>query len=332
MKVLVTGGAGFIGAHIAAECLKQGYEVFVLDDLSGGFTDNIPNGCESTHFNITYSGCVEQLFAEHKFDYVFHFAAYAAEGLSHFIRRFNYENNVVGSMNLINASIRHGVKCFVFASSVAVYGRKQDMFIEEMRPEPIDPYGIAKLAVELDLKAAREMFGLNYVIFRPHNVYGPLQNIADPYRNVIGIFMRQCLQGEPLTIFGDGTQSRAFSYVADIVPTIVASVQNGIAYGHVFNIGSGVPYRLTDLAEKVKFSVQRQVPVKYLPARNEAHHATACHQKLEDFFGEQPHTMLDVGLELMATWLLSRVLSGQLPPALPTLEITKNLPEVWRAS
>src|SRR4030095_11092896 len=132
---------------------------------------------------------VERLFAQEKFDYVYHLAAYAAEGLSHFIRRFNYETNLGGSVNIINACVRHEVKCLVFTSSIAVYGKNQLPMTEDLTPEPEDPYGVSKYAVELDLRAAHEMFGLNYVIFRPHNVYGEWQNIADKYRNVIGIFM-----------------------------------------------------------------------------------------------------------------------------------------------
>ncbi len=125
----------------------------------------------------------------------------AAEGLSHFIKRFNYENNLIGSVNLINASINNAVKCFVFTSSIAVYGAGTTT--EDMVPVPEDSYGIAKLAVEKELQVSHEMFGLDYVIFRPHNVYGEKQNIGDRYRNVVGIFMNQLLQGKPMTIFGD---------------------------------------------------------------------------------------------------------------------------------
>src|SRR5258708_19051517 len=126
-------------------------------------------------------------------------AHYAAEGFSPFIRRYNYETNLGASVNLINQSLIHGVKTFVFTSSIAVYGRNQLPMTEDLTPQPEDPYGVAKYAVELDLRAARHQFGLDYVIFRPHNVYGAHQNIRDKYRNVIRIFMNQILQGQPLT-------------------------------------------------------------------------------------------------------------------------------------
>src|SRR5882672_1076117 len=198
---LVTGGAGFIGAHLTRELLRRGHDVVVLDDLSGGFEENVPRGARFVNGSIGDVALVGQIFQEHRFDYVYHLAAYAAEGLSHFIRRFNYENNVVGTMNVLNHSINAGVKHFVFTSSIAVYGRGQLPLREEHVPQPEDPYGVAKFAVEQDLKAAHELFGLNYTIFRPHNVYGEYQNIGDRYRNVIGIFMNQIMAGQPLSIF-----------------------------------------------------------------------------------------------------------------------------------
>lgn len=168
---LVTGGAGFIGAHVAEHLLKQGHNVVVLDDLSGGFKDNVPEGSEFVKGSILNVELLQHLFDKHKFDYVFHLAAYAAEGLSHFIRTFNYQNNLIGSMNVINASVQHDIKCLVFTSSIAVYGKNQLPMKEDLTPTPEDPYGISKYAVELDLKAAHEMWGLNSIVFRPHNCY-----------------------------------------------------------------------------------------------------------------------------------------------------------------
>ena len=188
---LVTGAAGFIGSHVAEALFKSGHKVVALDDLSGGFRDNVPARATFVEGSIVDHQLIEKLFQQHKFTYVFHLAAYAAEGLSHFIKRFNYTNNVVGSVNLINAAVNHNVKCFVFTSSIAVYGAGQTPMTEEMVPMPEDSYGIAKYAIEQDLKASHEMFGLDYVIFRPHNVYGEKQNIGDRYRNVVGIFMNQ---------------------------------------------------------------------------------------------------------------------------------------------
>ena len=221
---LVTGGAGFIGSHLSRELVKLGHTVVILDDLSGGFEKNVPEGAIFIQGSILDQALLEEVFDQYKFNYIYHLAAYAAEGLSHHIRKFNYNNNLIGSINLINLAVNHKVDCFVFASSIAVYGAIAPPMAEDDIPKPEDPYAIAKYAVEMDLKAAHEMFGLNYIIFRPHNVYGEFQNLADPYRNVIGIFINQALQGKPLSIFGDGQQTRAFSYIGDIAGGMARAV------------------------------------------------------------------------------------------------------------
>src|ERR1700741_4248232 len=243
---LVTGGAGFIGSHVTDHLVRLGHKVVVLDDLSGGFINNVPTGALFVEGSILDHSLIDQLFAQNSFDYVYHLAAYAAEGLSHFIKRFNYHNNLIGSVNLINAAVNHGIKRFVFAPSIAVYGAGQSPMKEDMTPAPEDPYGIAKLAVEQDLKNSHEMFVLEYIIFRPHNVYGERQNIGDKYRNVVGIFMNQLLQSKPMTIFGDGQQVRAFSYVGDVAPVMAEAVENPDAYNQVFNIGADQPYSVNE--------------------------------------------------------------------------------------
>ena len=214
---LVTGGAGFIGSHVSEFLLASGYSVIVLDNLSGGRVSNIPRDAHFVNVDITNSEEVESIFKTNKIDYVFHFAAYAAESLSHFIKHFNYGNNLLGSVNLINSSIKHEIKKYIFASSAAVYGyESKQQIAENVSPIPSDPYGIAKLAVELELQSSYNMFGLPYTIFRFHNVYGERQNLRDPFRNVVGIFIRQALENKPLTIFGSGKQMRQFTYIYDI--------------------------------------------------------------------------------------------------------------------
>lgn len=328
VKSLLTGGAGFIGAHVARDLLALGEEVVVLDDLSGGFVENLPEGVTFVQGSICDEKLVNKLFAEHKFDNVFHLAAYAAEGLSHFIKRFNYNNNLIGSVNLINASVNHGVKCFVFTSSIAVYGGAQLPMREETVPQPEDSYGISKYAVEQELKCSHEMFGLNYVIFRPHNVYGEYQNIGDKYRNVIGIFMNQIMQGEPLTIFGDGTQTRAFSYVKEISPVIAQAPRNRDAYGEVFNVGADTPYSVNDLAEEVCRVFGVKSNIRHLEARNEVLHAYSSHEKVRRFFPETPSFTLTEGLEAMAKWAQAH--GPRQSKEFGEIEIERNLPPSWR--
>lgn len=326
-KVLVTGCAGFIGAHVARHCLALGQEVVGLDDLSGGFQTNIPSQVKFVQGSVTDRNVVTQLFADERFDFVYHLAAYAAEGLSHFIRRFNYETNLQGSINLINEAVNHNIRCFVFASSIAVYGPGQLPMTEEMKPEPEDPYGISKYAVELDLAAARKMFGLNYIIFRPHNVYGELQNLSDRYRNVIGIFMNQVMAGEAMSVFGDGTQTRAFSHIDDVAPVIARAPSVEAAYNDIFNVGADTPYTINDLAAEVAAAFGVRPQIRYLDARHEVMHAHSSHDKLRKAFGEQPGISLRDGIRRMAAWARDR---GAMEPTIfDNIEIRKNLPPSW---
>jgi UDP-glucose 4-epimerase len=327
---LVTGAAGFIGSHVASALLEAGHDVVAMDDLSGGFSDNVPDGALFVRGSVTDSSFVESLFGGHRFDYVFHLAAYAAEGLSHFIRRFNYENNVVGSVNLINQAVIHGVKRFVFTSSIAVYGENQVPMTENLIPQPEDPYGVAKYAVELDLAAARRQFGLDYTIFRPHNVYGERQNIGDKYRNVVGIFMNQIMMERPLTIFGDGTQTRAFSHIDDVAPLIARSVEVSEAGGEVFNVGADQPYSVLHLAHTVCAAFGVEPDIEFLPPRNEVVHAFASHDKVREVFGSSDPTTLEVGIGTMASWAKS---VGPRPPTeYDGVEVWNNFPEGWLSS
>jgi UDP-glucose 4-epimerase len=327
--ILVTGGAGFIGSHVTDVLLARGHRVTVLDDLSGGFPDNVSPQAEFVDGSITDTELVARLFDLHRFDYVFHLAAYAAEGLSHFIRRFNYTNNLIGSVNLINASVNHDVKCFVFTSSIAVYGPSPELpMTEQTTPHPEDPYGIAKLAVEQDLKACHEMFGLNSIVFRPHNVYGERQNIGDRYRNVVGIFMNQTLQRQPMSVFGDGTQTRAFSYVGDVAPIIAESIDVARAYNEIFNIGADKPYSVRDLAVSVAQAMGATPQVLHLPARKEVQDAYSSHEKLRRVFGDRHVHSLEEGLSTMARWVHDH--GSRVGGHFENIEISRNLPSAWR--
>lgn len=328
-KVLVTGGAGFIGSHVADELVAAGRDVIVLDDLSGGFRENVNPKARFVKGSVTDAGLIDGLFRRNKIEHVYHLAAYAAEGLSHFIRRFNYENNLLGSVNLINASVNHGVKCFVFTSSIAVYGRNQLPMREDLVPRPEDPYGISKLAVEQDLEAARRMFGLNYVIFRPHNVYGERQNIGDRYRNVLGIFMNEIMQGHKLTVFGDGRQTRSFSYIKDVAPLIARAPFVKKAYGQVFNVGADKPYTVNALAKVVCKEMGVKPELEHLPARNEVVHAYADHSKVEMVFRYKARYDLPEGVARMAAW--ARASGSRRGGSFSGIEVRRNMPPSWAA-
>lgn len=327
-RVLVTGAAGFIGSHVVDNCLGLGMDVVATDDLSGGFECNVPKGARWVKGDLKDANFTHSLWADGQFDYVYHLAAYAAEGLSHFIRRYNYHTNLIASVNLINEAVNHGVQCFIFTSSIAVYGRNQLPMHEDMTPQPEDPYGISKYAVELDLKAAHEMFGLDYLIFRPHNVYGERQNIADKYRNVVGIFMNQLLQGKAMTVFGDGLQTRAFSHISDVAPLIARGPQLLGAMNEVFNVGADTPCTVLKLAEEVAAAFDRPATVEHLPPRHEVADAFADHSKVQSIFGPVSPVSLREGIQKMSLWV--KAMGPSTPVVFDDIELSKNLPRHWR--
>ncbi len=304
-------------------------EVVAVDDLSGGFPENVPEAARSIEGDVRDAGFVTGLFErEGPFDYVYHLAAYAAEGLSHFIRGFNYRTNLEATVNLVNRAVIGDVQRFVFASSIAVYGAGQLPMSEGTEPSPEDPYGISKYAAELDLESAWTMFDLPYTVFRPHNVYGERQNVADPYRNVVGIFMAAALRGEPMRIFGDGSQTRAFSHVDDVAPVIARSVRVEPAAGQTFNIGADTAVTVSRLAELVAEALDVPLRVEHLPERREVKHAFADHSKVRAAFGLGEPIELEQGLARMARWLRQTGVRDPIEFA-GEIELPRNLPPSW---
>lgn len=328
MSVLVTGGAGFLGAHVVRALVARGERVVVLDDLSGGVAENVPEGVPLVVGDIGDPAIVAAVFGDHEVNVVFHLAAYAAEGLSHFIRRHNYMNNVVGSMTLINEAIRRRVRRFVFTSSIAVYGTGELPLRETHHPRPEDPYGIAKLAVEQDLMAAFHQFGLEHTIFRPHNLYGPYQSMRDRYRNVVGIFLNQAMAGQPLSIFGDGSQTRAFTYVGDVAGRMAESAWSEAARNVVLNVGGDRAYSVNDLARAVIEVTGKPLDVRHLPARTEVVHAYSDHSRFREVLGDVEETGLVDGLR--ATWAWAQTVGPTATPAFHAIEIEEGLPPSWR--
>lgn len=350
---LVTGAAGFVGSHVARHCRDLGMTVVALDDLSGGFQSNVPAGVIFVEGDIKNTTMIGEIFGTYRIDYVYHLAAYAAEGLSHFVRSYNYRTNLVASVELLNLAIKHKVDCFVFTSSIAVYGSINDLsqmqnpdrelatsgsktlagdvqgLTEEDKPAPEDPYGIAKYAFEMDLRAARELFGIDFVVFRPHNVYGPNQNMFDKYRNVVGIFINQIHHNRPLTIFGDGEQVRAFSYIDDVAPVIARGPLAPEARNEVFNIGGDRPYTINQLASAVKNAMGVPGhPFDSQPARMEVVVAISSHEKAKRYFPAPPTLLLEEGLSRTVSWYKER---GKFftPVEFTSVEVIANLPPSW---
>ena len=328
-KVFVTGCAGLLGANYARHLLQNGHEVIGIDDLSGGYKAFVPKG-EKFSFvklNLERRKKLVDLFEEHKPDLLFHFAAYAAEGLSPFIRNYNYRNNLICSANLINECIKQNTKV-VFTSSMAVYGEQEPPFTEDKRPQPIDPYGIAKYAVECDLKLAHEQFGLRYNIVRPHNVLGIYQNIWDRYRNVIGIFIRKTLNGIPILVYGDGEQTRAFSdikYYMEPFDRLLTEYD-----GETFNIGADKYFTLNEVADAVQKVGKKygyEVPIEHGEPRHEVKHAYCDHTKAKSMLQFSDGTNLEELIESMFVWAMK-----QPNRKVKTMEyeVTKDIYDYWR--
>jgi len=328
-RVLVTGAAGFMGSHVVDDCLQLGMDVVATDDLSGGYIENVSEHADFVAGDLRDRDFVASLWKDRGFDYVYHLGAYAAEGLSHFVRAFNYRTNLEASVNLINQAVLHDAQRFVFTSSIAVYGAGQLPMSEDMIPTPEDPYGISKYAVELDLAAARNMFGLDYTVFRPHNVYGERQNIADKYRNVIGIFMNSVLRDEPMRIFGDGRQTRAFSHIADVAPIISRAPLVERARNEAFNVGADQPYAVLELAHQVADAFEVECRVEHEPPRNEVVHAYSDHTKVREVFAPSLPIDLHTGVRKMAAWVKEH--GARDPVKFPgEIEIDRKLPPSWR--
>lgn len=303
MKVLITGVAGLLGSRLASWILNTHPECNVvgIDDLSGGYQDNIDSKVKFYKIDLKDSE-LKSIFEKEKPDYVFHFAAYAAEGLSPFIRTYNYQNNLVATANVVNECIRHDIKRLVFTSTMAVYGYGEGgIFHEDMKRNPIDPYGVAKAACERDIEIANEQHGLDYCIIRPHNVFGANQNIWDKYRNVLGIWMYYHMEGKPITIFGDGTQKRAFSYIDDSLEPLWNAAIKPKASKQIINLGGIHEYSINEAAD-ILSEVLGGAKKIYLEGRHEVHTAVPTYQKSIDILGFKHETNLKEGLTKMWEW------------------------------
>jgi len=326
--VLITGSAGLLGANFSRYLTGKGYTVVGIDNLFGGYESSVDPNSVFYNVDLNDAPAVNKIFDDHKPDYVYHFAAYAAEGLSPYIRSFNYTNNVVCSSNVINACINSGVDKVVFTSSMAVYGEGNPPFTESQPQTPEDPYGIAKYAVEMDLKLAHDHFGLNYSIVRPHNVVGVYQNIWDRYRNVIGIWIRQSMNNESLTIFGDGTQVRAFSDISFYMKPFEQLMTEH--NGETFNIGADKYWTINDAAltvQKVAAEFGNNVDIVHLEKRNEVHTAYSDHTKAQESLGFHDNTDLEATVREMYTWAESQ---PNRTVEYFEYEVEKNLYSFWK--
>jgi len=307
--------------------VSEGHDVLVVDDLSGGYKQNV--NVEAEFHQV----CVEDLRPEmlEGVDIVYHLAAHAAEGLSLFVPYHNAQKNYMAFMRLMTACVSHSVKVFVFTSSMAVYGGQSTVpFDETAPPAPVDPYGVAKASIERLLSIYAREFGISTVIIRPHNVYGPRQNMADPYRNVIGIFINRLLHGKPPIIYGDGLQRRAFSYVLDVAPHVVRAAFSPNCYGQTINLGSATPWTIADVAQIVIDEFGSTLRPLHVTARPcEVQEAFCTSEKSRALLHFEEAWALRDGIKAMIQW--ARTSGPQtfryLQP--DAYEVKKRMPETW---
>jgi len=326
--ILITGVAGLIGSNFARWLLAHtDHEVVGIADLSCGLRSNIPDAIDTWYDATIGTDEIGEIFEAEKPDIVYHFAAYAAEGLSPFIRCYNYRNNLVATADVVNQCITHKVQRLVFTSSMAVYGNGNPPFDEVDHRQPIDPYGIAKAAAEQDIQIAGLQHGLDWCIIRPHNVYGPGQVYGQQYRNVLTIWMNRYRRGLPLRIYGAGSQRRAFSYVGDCLPCLYAAGLSAEASHQVVNLGGERDVSILEVAELLT-ELLPGATLEHCEPRHEVKHAWCTTEKSKQLLGYVEHTSLETGLCQLWNWLSTQPIEHD-PPTID-MEVTEGLYSFWR--
>jgi len=329
--ILVTGSAGLVGSHLVRGLVRKGEVVVSIDDLSGGLEENIvdENGHVFHQFNLLNYERLEGVFGKYRPEIVCSVGAVATEGASHFRKKFIFDNNLVINLNLINCAINYEVRKFVFFSSMATYGGyKKPPFDESDFLIPEDSYGNAKVAVERELKITHDFFKTPvYSIMKPHNIYGIGQNIFDKFRNVIGIWIRQGLLGQPITVFGDGLQMRAFSNIKDSTPAFIKAVLTDRADLETVNVGGTKPYTILETAEIVQKHFPDS-PIQHLEPRYEVKHAWCTYEKSQQLLDYEDTISLEDGIAEMVEW--AKTLPMREIQEWDNFEIEKNLYSFWK--
>jgi len=335
MKVLVTGAAGFMGSHLVDALLDLGHEVHSLDDLSWGYEKNVNPKSKFIKLDLQDKQKTESYINEIKPEYVFHLAADATEGRSQFTPINSTQRNYGAYLNLLVPCIKNGMKKMILTSSMSVYGAQKPPFSEDMERRPEDIYAISKAAMEHSTEILSKVFGFKYTIIRPHNVYGPRQNLADPYRNVIAIFINRLLQGKNFFIYGTGEQKRSFSYIDDFTPYIVKAGFDDIANGEIFNIGPVEECTINQLGDVVldvffpDGNIPENMRPQHMPPRPlEVADAWCTAEKAEKLLGYKTSISLKEGIAKMVEWARS---VGPMPfHYLDNLELVSDTtPDTW---
>jgi UDP-glucose 4-epimerase len=297
MRILVTGGAGFIGSHLAERLLQDGHEVRVLDNLSTGRRENLPTHprLEFVEGDIRATGAMSAVAG---IDAIYHLAAVASVQASVEDPRGTHETNFVGTLNLLEAARQHGVRRFIYASSAAVYGDTADLPVsEEAITKPLSPYAADKLAGEHYLDFYGRKYGFAGTAFRFFNIYGPRQDPSSPYSGVISVFVDRMRENRAVTVFGDGRQTRDFVYVGDLAELLASALSNEHAVGQVLNVGRGVECSLLELLTELEKLGGKRIERRHEPARTgDIRHSRARVAHLRQVFGHVPQTAIGAGL------------------------------------
>jgi UDP-glucose 4-epimerase len=329
MKILITGVAGFMGSHLADSFLAKGYEVVGIDNLLGGYKENVPSGVDFNNLDLDNLELIQPLFKD--VDLVVHSACTAYEGLSVFSPSLVVRNTMQITTNIMSACVKANVKKIVHLSSMARYGTQDVVpFVESMTPKPQDPYGIAKYAAELMIKNIADTHGLNYVILVPHNIIGPRQKFDDPYRNVASIMINRMLQGKQPIIYGNGEQKRCFSFMQDVIDPLMIACETDVAHGRTINIGPDEEFiTINELAYKLSIILDFKLESIYMLGRpQEVFHANCSANLARELLNYKTTTSLDSGLVELVNWIKSKG-AKEFNYHLPLEFVTDKTPKTW---
>ena len=278
-KILVTGAAGFLGAHLCERLQNLGYKVLGVDNMIGGDIENLPKGVEFHKMDCCDFDSLNKIM--NGVDIVYHCAATAHEGLSVFSPVEITKNNYLATVSVVTSAINNKVKRIIYCSSMARYGNQTTPFTEDMVPKPVDPYGISKVAGEQVLKCLCELNKVEWAIVIPHNIIGPKQKYDDPFRNVVSIMINRLLQNKKPIIYGDGEQKRCFSYIDDCIECMLTLIDNKSLNNDIINIGPDEEFvTINKIAEICSNVTGSNLKPEYYPDRpKEVKHATCSADK-----------------------------------------------------
>lgn len=304
MKIFITGVAGFLGSHLADKMLEIGYEVVGVDNLVGGYTENVN---PKVKFHIADCNDLEKMVELMKgCDVVFHAACTAHDGFSLFSPHYITQNTFQLTMSVLSAAAQNNVKKFIYCSSMARYGEQKVIpFTEDLECSPRTPYGVAKYASELIVRQICELNNIKYTIIVPHNIIGTRQNYTDPFRNVAAIMINRMLQGKQPIIYGDGEQKRTFSFSSDCISCIEEIVKSDTSNGEVINIGPDEEFvTINQLAQEIADIIGFKLDPIYVKDRpNEVKLATCSSDKARKLLGYSTKVKLRDGLEQMVEYI-----------------------------